>query len=381
MTPPKRIFLSPPHMSGTERGLIEEVFDTNYVAPAGPMIERFESAFCEATGFAHAAAISSGTAAIHLALRLAGVRPGDEVWTPTLTFIGGVSPIAYLGAKPVFFDVAPESWTLDVALLADEMSRAARAGKLPAAVISVDLYGQCADLDAIRAVCGPHGVPVIADAAEAMGATYKGRHAGKGATAAAFSFNGNKIITTGGGGMIASDDANLVAQARYLSQQAREAVIHYEHTTIGYNYRMSGLNAAVGVGQLAVLGERVARRREIFARYERELGNLPGFSFMPEASTGTTNRWLTVMLIDPDKTHTTPEKLRLVLEAQNIESRPVWKPMHMQPIFAGARKVGGKVSEHLFATGLCLPSGTQMSEEDQGRVISLVHEECAGRQG
>jgi dTDP-4-amino-4,6-dideoxygalactose transaminase len=372
MTSPKRIFLSPPHMSGTERGLVDEVFDTNYIAPAGPMIDRFESAFCEATGFAHAAALSSGTAAIHLALRLAGVGPDDEVWVPTLTFIGSVSPIVWLGAKPVFFDVDEESWTLDIGLLADEMARAAKGGRLPAAVISVDLYGQCANLDAIRAICDPHGVPVIADAAEAMGATYKGRHAGKGATAAAFSFNGNKIITTGGGGMIASDDARIVAEARYLSQQAREPVMHYEHKTLGYNYRMSGLNAAVGVGQLAALADRVARRREIFARYERELGNLPGISFMPEAPTGRANRWLTVMLIDSGKTNAPPEKLRLALEAQNIEARPVWKPMHMQPVFHGRRTIGGAVSEKLFAIGLCLPSGTQMSEEDQGRVIETL---------
>lgn len=379
MTSPKRIFLSPPHMSGAERGLIEEVFDTNYIAPAGPMIDRFESAFCEATGFAHAAALSSGTAAIHLALRLAGVGPDDEVWVPTLTFIGSVSPIVWLGAKPVFFDVAEASWTLDTGLLADEMARAAKAGKLPAAVISVDLYGQCADLDAIRAICEPHGVPVIADAAEAMGATYKGRHAGKGGTAAAFSFNGNKIITTGGGGMIASDDARIVAEARYLSQQAREPVMHYEHKTLGYNYRMSSLNAAVGIGQIAALADRVARRREIFARYERELGNLPGISFMPETPTGRANRWLTVMLIDPGKTSVTPEKLRLALEAQNIEARPVWKPMHMQPVFHDIRKIGGDVSEKLFATGICLPSGTQMSKEDQGRVIVSVNERYIAR--
>lgn len=372
MTMSERIFLSPPHMVGTERGLVGEVFDANYVAPAGPMIERFERAFCEMTGFAHAAAVSSGTAALHLALRLVGVGPGDEVWAPTLTFIGGVSPITYLGATPVFFDVSPDSWTLDVNLLAAEMSDAAKAGKLPAAVISVDLYGQCADLDAIRAVCDPYGIPVVSDAAEAMGATYKSKHAGKGAAAAGFSFNGNKIVTTGGGGMIASDDAKLITEARALSQQARQPVIHYEHTTIGYNYRMSSLNAAVGCGQLAALAERVACRRKIFARYVRELKDLPGLSFMPEVSTGRGNRWLTVALIDPGETTLTPEALRLELEAENIEARPVWKPMHMQPIFDRLRIIGGGVSARLFATGICLPSGTQMSEKDQGRVIDVI---------
>lgn len=372
MTKPERIFLSPPHMSGTERQLVGEVFDMNYIAPAGPMIDRFERLFCEATGFAHATAVTSGTAALHLLMRGLRVGAGDEIWVPTLTFIGGVSPVLYQSATPVFFDVAPDTWTLDVDLLAEEMARAARVGRLPKAVVTVDIYGQCADLDAIRSVCDPHGVPVIVDAAESMGATYKGRHAGKGATAAAFSFNGNKIITTGGGGMVASDDAQLVAEARHLSQQAREPVAHYQHEVLGYNYRMSSLNAAVGCGQLGVLGERVAKRREIFARYERELASLPGISFMPEAPSGKSNRWLTVMLIDPEIAPVTPEQLRLSLEEKNIEARPVWKPMHQQPLLRDFQTVGGAVAERLFATGICLPSGTQLSDHEQTRVIKAI---------
>lgn len=368
----ERIFLSPPHMCGIERDLVGDVFDMNYIAPAGPMIDRFEQLFCEATGFAHAAAVTSGTAALHLLMRGLHVGPDDEVWAPTLTFIGGVSPVLYQGARPVFFDVAPDSWTLDTGLLAEEMTKAAKAGHLPKAVVAVDIYGQCADLDALRAICDPHGVPVLIDAAESAGATYKGRHAGRGAAAAAFSFNGNKIITTGGGGMVASDDAKIVAEARHLSQQAREPVPHYQHEVLGYNYRMSSLNAAVGCGQLSVLGERVKKRRQIFARYERELASLPGISFMPEAPTGKSNRWLTVMLLDPKDAPVTPEQLRLSLEEQNIEARPVWKPMHLQPVFRDLRMIGGAVAERLFATGICLPSGTQLSDSDQGRVIEVI---------
>ncbi|HEY4344149.1 MAG TPA: DegT/DnrJ/EryC1/StrS family aminotransferase [Parvibaculum sp.] len=372
MTKPDRIFLSPPHMSGTERQLVGEVFDMNYVAPAGPMIDRFERLFCEATGFAHATAVTSGTAALHLLMRGLGVGAGDEVWLPTLTFIGGASPILYQGATPVFFDVAPDTWMIDVDLLATEMKKAAGEVRLPKAVIAVDLYGHCADLDAIRAICDPYDVPVVVDAAESMGATYNGRHAGRGARAAAFSFNGNKIITTGGGGMVASDDENLVKHARHLAQQAREPVVHYEHKEIGYNYRMSSLNAAIGCGQLGVIAARVARRREIFANYERALSSLSGISFMPEMSTGKSNRWLTVMLLESGVAPVTPERLRLALEAENIEARPVWKPMHLQPVFQGLRKVGGSVSERLFATGICLPSGTQLTDADQSRVVDVV---------
>jgi len=366
------IYLSPPHMSGRERALVGEVFDMNYVAPAGPMIRRFEEALSTATGHADIAALTSGTAALHLALHLLGIGPRDQVWTSSLTFIGGVAPILYERAEPVFFDVSPESWTLDTELLREALNKAAKENKLPRAVVPVDLYGQSCDLDAILDICGAYEIPVIVDSAEAMGARYKDRHAGKGALFAAYSFNGNKIITTSGGGALASDNENLVAEARKLSQQAREPAIHYEHQTYGFNYRLSALSAAVGVGQLDVLQARVAWRRAIFDTYRKALGDLPGIGFMPEASYGVANRWLTVVTLQPSEGAPAPETLRLALEAERIEARPVWKPMHLQPVFREARRVGGGVSEDLFTMGLCLPSGSGMSEADQARVIGII---------
>ena len=373
---PARLFLSPPHMSGRELALIEEAFASNYVAPLGPMVDAFEREFAAYTGIPHALALASGTAALHLALRGVGVGPGDGVIAATLTFIGNVAPVAYLGAEPVFLDVDPATWTLDVALLAGELERAAARGRLPKAVVPTDLYGQSSDLDAILEVCTPHGVPVIADTAEAMGARYKGRMAGVGAAAAAFSFNGNKIITTSGGGMLASHDPDLIAEARFLSQQARDPAPHYQHSTVGYNYRLSNILAAIGRAQLAVVEERVRQRRAIFAAYRERLGHLPGLTFMPEAAYGRSNRWLSVILIDPEAFGRDRERVRLALEAENIEARPVWKPMHLQPVFRNARRVGGAVSERLFERGLCLPSGTQMDEEDLARVAAAVAACC-----
>jgi len=374
------IFLSPPHMSGRERALVGEVFDMNYVAPAGPMVQRFEEALSATTGHADTAALTSGTAALHLALRLLGVQAGDEVWTSSLTFIGGVAPILYERAEPVFFDVSPENWTIDVELLREALDNAAKVNKLPRAIIPVDLYGQSCDLDAILEICEAYAIPVIVDSAEAMGTRYKGRHAGKGALLAAYSFNGNKIITTSGGGALASDNEGLIAEARKLSQQAREPAIHYEHQTYGYNYRLSALSAAVGVGQLEVLQARVAWRRAIFDTYRKALHDLPGIGFMPEASYGVANRWLTVVTLQSSEGAPSPETLRLALEAERIEARPVWKPMHLQPVFKGARKIGGDVSEGLFAKGLCLPSGSNMSEADQARVIDIIRR-CWSRKG
>lgn len=367
----KRIFLSPPHMSGEERGLVTECFDTNYLAGVGPMIDRFEKEFCKLTGHADAAALTSGTAAMHLALRLAGIGEGDEVWTSTLTFIGGVSPIMYQHASPVFFDVDPDTWTLSPHLLEDELSRAAAENKLPKAIVPVDIYGQCADLDAIRELAAAYEIPVILDSAEAVGSTYKDRHAGKGADVAIYSFNGNKLITTAGGGMIASDDPGIIQQARYLSTQAREPSNHYEHVTFGYNYRMPSVCAAIGVGQLAILPDRVAKARETFARYEAELGDLPGISFMPEAATGKANRWLTVMMLGA-AAGAEPLEICEALGRDNIEARPVWKPMHLQPVFRTARHVGGDVSEELFQRGVCLPSGTDLTPEDLTRIIGVI---------
>lgn len=352
--------------------MVAEAIDSNWIAPLGPHVDAFEREFAMRVGMAHAAALSSGTAALHLALRFLGVGPGDEVLAPTLTFIGGVSPVTFLGAAPVFVDSESVSWNIDPDLVAEEITSGAMRGKLPKAVIVTDLYGQAADLDRVLQICGPYGIPVVSDTAEGLGATYRGRHAGKGSSAAVFSFNGNKIITTSGGGMLASDDGDLIARARFLSQQARNPGPHYEHTEIGYNYRMSNLLAALGRAQLATLDERVRRRRSIFACYRKSLGAVPGIEFMPEAPWGQCTRWLTILLISPETFGADREAVRLALEAEDIESRPVWKPMHLQPVFKACRMCGGKISEDLFARGLCLPSGMAMSGQDVERVSTVI---------
>ena len=385
-----RIFLSPPHMGGEELGFVNEAFNSNYIAPLGPMIDAFEQEFAEKVGVSHALALSSGTAAIHLALSNLGVGPEDEVFASTLTFIGSVSPITFLGATPVFIDSDRQTWNMAPDLLEQELSSCAEKGKLPKAVIPTDLYGQCADLDRIKAVCEPFNIPVIVDSAEALGATYKGMHAGTGAKAAIFSFNGNKIITTSGGGMLVSEDKEFIDHARFLSTQARDPFSHYEHSEIGYNYRMSNIVAAIGRGQLRVLNERVKVKREIFDYYRKALGETPGIEFMPEASYGQSTRWLTVILISPEEFGADRETIRLALEAENIEARPVWKPMHLQPVFNSkdqgeqlydrqypkkrykVRTVGGGVAADLFNKGLCLPSGTAMRDKDLDRVISVI---------
>ncbi|MDJ0837710.1 MAG: aminotransferase class I/II-fold pyridoxal phosphate-dependent enzyme [Acidobacteriota bacterium] len=368
----ERIFLSPPHMSGNELELVKEAFASNYIAPVGPMLTAFEKEFAAYTGIAHCLALASGTAAIHLALKELGVGPGDEVVASTLTFIGSVSPATFLGASLVFVDCDRESWNMDPDLLAELLEQRSTTGKLPKAVVVTDLYGQCADLDKILSICDPHGIPVIADAAEAAGATYKNRAAGKGAYAAVYSFNGNKIITTSGGGLLASEDQRLIDRARFLSTQAREPFPHYEHEEIGFNYRMSNIVAAIGRGQLQVLDDRVKRKREIFDLYRELLSDQPGLSFMPEADYGRANRWLTVMLIDKETYGADPETIRLALEAHNIESRPVWKPMHLQPVFKNTPVVGGAVAEDLFARGLCLPSGTALTDAQLEHIAALI---------
>lgn len=376
-TPAKeRIYLSPPHMGTAERELLLDAFDSNWIAPMGPHVDAFEREFCDTVGVPHAAALSSGTAALHLALLMLGVSPGDEVIVSSFTFASSANAVAYLGAKPVFIDSDRETWNMDPGLLEEELAGCARRGKLPKAVIAVDLYGQCADYDRILAACGQYGVPLIEDAAEALGATYQGKPAGSFGAAAAFSFNGNKIITTSGGGMLVSTDAELVERARSLSQQARDPAPYYQHSKIGYNYRMSNLLAAVGRGQLRVLQDRVARKREIFRYYQDTLGGLPGLSFMPEAGYGCSNRWLTCILIDSSRFGATGEDIRLVLERENIESRPLWKPMHLQPVFSGDRVRGGAVSEELFEKGLCLPSGTALRDADLERIAGVVRAVC-----
>jgi dTDP-4-amino-4,6-dideoxygalactose transaminase len=386
----KRLFLSPPHIGSEERDFVREAFESNYIAPLGPMVDAFEKEFAAYTDIPHCLALASGTAAVHLALRELGVCPGDEVLASTLTVIGSVSPATFLGASVAFIDSDEESWNMSPALLAEELGECARRGKLPKAVIPTDLYGQCCDLEQIKQVCERYEIPVVADAAEAMGALYQEnehptsniqhrtlnsagmRHAGYGARAAVFSFNGNKIMTTSGGGMLASDDARLIEHARKLSQQARDPAPHYEHSEIGYNYRMSNILAAIGRGQLRVLDERVAAKRRIFEQYRQLLAGLPGITFMPEPPYGRGNRWLTVILIDRAEFGSTPEQVRLALEAENIESRPICKPMHLQPVFRGCRVRGGSVSERLFRDGLCLPSGTAMGQGDVERVAAII---------
>ena len=371
-----RMFLSPPHMSGHELRYIEEAFASNYIAPAGPMIHAFENEFSNYTDIPYAVAVSSGTAAIHLALKSLSFDAGDEIWASTLTFIGSVVPVVHERLTPVFLDADVQTWMIDTEILSTELRHAAARGRLPKAVIPTDLYGQACDLDVILAVCGEYGVPVICDSAEALGAKYKNRHAGHGAFATAFSFNGNKIITTSGGGLLASHNKAVIDHARYLSTQARQPTAHYEHTEVGYNYRMSSICAAIGRGQLRVLDERVARRRAIFEHYRQLLAMIPGISFMPEAGYGRATRWLTVILIDEGTTGIDREGVRLALEDAGIESRPLWKPMHLQPVFHSGKSFGGSVAEHLFLQGLCLPSGTQMTDDDVERVAGIIVDVC-----
>jgi dTDP-4-amino-4,6-dideoxygalactose transaminase len=353
-----RIYLSPPHLSGRELEYVKNAIDSNWVAPLGPQVDAFEAELARLAGVDHALALSSGTAALHLALVVLGIGPGDEVACSSLTFSASANPIRYVGASPVFVDATAETWTLDPELL-----DRALAERDVAAVVAVDLYGQCCDYDAIRKVCDRHGVVLFQDAAESLGASYRDRPAGGQGELAAFSFNGNKVITTSGGGALLSDDGARIAHARKLSTQAREPAPHYEHTELGFNYRLSNLLAAVGRAQLEVLPERVAARRRINQRY-REL--LPDVEFMPEAPHGTSNCWLTCVLVDD------PERIRLALEAADIESRPLWKPMHLQPFFRDAPVYGGEVSASLFERGLCLPSGSALTDGDLDRIVEIV---------
>jgi len=369
---PPRIHLSTPHLSGRERALVDDAFASNWIAPLGPHVDAFEAEFAAAVGSPHAVALSSGTAALHLALQLAGVGPGDEVVVSSLTFSASVNPVRYLGATPVFVDSERASWNLDPALLADALAHADRRGRLPRAVVAVHLYGQSADLDPILALCRRYGVALVEDAAEALGATYRGRAPGTFGQSGVFSFNGNKVITTSGGGMLVTADPALAAHARKLATQARDPAPHYQHSEVGYNYRLSNVLAAIGRGQLQVLEERVRARRRNFEHYARALGGLPGVRLMPEAPWGRHSRWLTCLTIDPAEFGVTREEVRLALEARNIEARPVWKPMHLQPVFAGAPCWGGAVAEELFERGLCLPSGSNLTAAELDRVCEAV---------
>ena len=370
--PLPRIFLSPPDVGSTEIELVLEAFQSNWIAPAGPNLDAFEQEFAQLVGSEHAVAVSSGTAALHLALRLAGVGPGDEVLCSSLTFIASASPITYLGAKPVFIDSEEFSWNMDPALACAVIEQKAKAGKAPKALVLVHLYGQSADITPIKACCDRHGVKLIEDAAEALGATYGDVSPGSVGLFGIHSFNGNKIITTGGGGMLVTNDAGLAQQARFLATQARDAAPHYQHSTIGYNYRLSNIAASIGLGQLTRLSGKVTRRRGHFKAYDEAFRSLPGVVMQPEAPWGQSTRWLSCLTIDPAVAGVTCEQVRLALEAENIEARPAWKPMHLQPVFASAEMHGGKVSERIFAQGLCLPSGAGMKEEERARVIAVV---------
>ncbi|MGF1938668.1 MAG: DegT/DnrJ/EryC1/StrS family aminotransferase [Nostoc sp. ChiQUE02] len=368
----KPILLSTPHMGDRELEFVKEAFETNWIAPVGPHVDAFEQEFCQVTGAGHAVAVSSGTAALHLALRLVGVEPGDEVFCSTLTFIASANPIIYLGAKPVFIDSDRTSWNMNPELLAEALNCRARQGKLPKAVVVVHLYGQSADIDPILKACNQYDVPLIEDAAEALGASYKGCALGTFGHIGIYSFNGNKIITTSGGGMLVSDNLELVSRANFLATQARDRASHYQHSEIGYNYRLSNILAGIGRGQLCVLNERVAARRRNFEIYYHALKNLPGIEFMPEANYGCATRWLTCLTINPEAFGANREQIRLALLEQQIESRPVWKPLHLQPIFAECECFGGAVAEDLFTYGLCLPSGSNLTNEDLEIVITEI---------
>ena len=367
----KRIYLSPPHLDGSEKQLLLDAFESNWITTLGPHVQAFEKEMCEHLGVGYAVALSTGTAALHLALIMLGIERGDEVICSDLTFAATANAIRYCGATPVFIDSDLPSWNMDPGLLEDELAERSKKGKLPKAAIIVDLYGQVADYSRILPVLTKYDIPMVEDAAEALGAKYAGKSAGKFGRVGVLSFNGNKIITTSGGGMLVSDDPDFVSQARYLATQAREPVPYYEHKSVGFNYRLSNLLAAVGRGQLQNLAKKVERRREINAFYRKQLENLPGIKFMPEIFNGRSTFWLTCLTIDPEKFGSTNEEIRLLLEKNDIESRHLWKPMHLQPVFRGLPFRGAGVSEKLFQTGLCLPSGSALTESDLERIVGI----------
>ena len=426
MSKAPRVYLSSPHLGTQEFEFVREAFATNWIAPLGPHVDAFEREFSQilqegtesterknsvssvsscANSRMHCAALSSGTAALHLALKLVGLQRGEEVFCSSLTFSASANPIAYEGGKPVFIDSERVSWNMDPLRLEEALADRAAKGRLPRAVIVVHLYGQCADLDTIMAVCNRYGVAVIEDAAEALGAIYFSSKTisqegtektenqdsvssvsfcakeeirpGTVGKLAIFSFNGNKIITTSGGGMLVSPDESLIKKARFLATQARDPAPHYQHSEIGYNYRLSNVLAGIGRGQLQVLADRVNARRANCVFYEKAFADLPGISFMPEAPWNRCTRWLTCILVDPAAFGADREAIRLALEAENIEARPVWKPMHLQPVFAACDRFGGDVSEDLFNRGLCLPSGSNLTEADLERVVAAVRK-CRG---
>ncbi len=367
-----RIYLSPPHIGAEERRNVEAAFDSNWIAPVGPHLSGFEKEMCAASGIKAALCVSSGTAGLHLAARLVGVEWGDEVLCSTFTFVATANPIVYQGARPVFIDSDERSWNMDPNLLSTALADRAESGRLSRAIMVADIYGQCAAWDEIEKIASNYGVPIIEDAAEAVGATYHGRWAGGFGRIGVYSFNGNKIMTTSGGGMIVSNNVELIERAAKMATQSREDAPHYQHEELGFNYRLSNVLAGIGRGQLKALGPKIDRRREIFDFYRDAFGGLPGIGFMPELKGTRSNRWLTCMTIDPACSNVRPAQIIAALEAENIEARPLWKPLHLQPLFRGVESYGGGVAERLFARGVCLPSGSAMTNDDLHRVAEVI---------
>ena len=361
-------------MSGSEESYVSDAFNSNFIAPLGPHLDKFEDSVREylEDENLHCVGLSSGTAALHLALRLAGVKAGDEVWVSSMTFAGGVFPINYLGAKPRFFDLDRDSWCIDINILADALKNASAKKILPKAIIPTDLYGQSVDIDQFEDLAKKYSIPLIIDSAESFGAeSLSGRKAGSGGDASILSFNGNKIITTSGGGMLITKHEEWAKEARFLSTQARDPAPHYEHSTIGYNYRLSNICAAIGLGQIEVLDKRVNQRRRIFSKYADAL-SVPGIRFMPETNGHRSTRWLTTLTIDPKICGINKDEIMQSLMEHEIESRPLWKPMHLQPVFRGTKYHGEGFDEELFNNGLCLPSGSDLTSNEQDEVIEII---------
>ena len=364
-------------MGGREQVYVNDAFETNWIAPLGPNVDGFEKQLQDYLGTGHAAALSSGTAALHLALILAGIKEGDHVLCSSFTFSASANPIVYQGATPVFIDSEESSWNMDPELARQALLDLHKQGIVPKAIIMVHLYGMPAPMDPFLDLCREFSLVLIEDAAEALGSTWRGKAMGTFGDFGVLSFNGNKIITTGGGGMLVTDDSALAQQARFLATQARDAAPHYQHSVIGYNYRLSNISASIGLGQLQRLPGKVTRRRAHYKAYAEAFKDLPGVTMQPEAPWGQSTHWLTCLTIDPRLAGVTREQVRLALEAANIEARPVWKPMHLQPVFAEAERHGGKVSEILFDQGLCLPSGSAMSADERDRVIAVFRSQFA----
>lgn len=368
---PRKIYLSPPFVGETEKKLIISALDSNWIAPLGPFVDSFESEISKYLNIGYACALSSGTAALHLAMKILGIGLGDKVLCPSLTFAATANAILYERATPIFLDSDRSNWNLDIDLVESAIKKFK-----PKALISVDLYGQSCDYDFIESICKKYNVFLIEDAAEAFGSTYNNKKCGSFGDIAILSFNGNKIMTTSGGGMLLSKNKEYVEKARFLASQSRENKIHYEHKELGYNYRMSNVLAALGKGQLKKIDKFVFKKRKIFNRYKEKMNHVEGISFMPESSFSRSNRWLTTILIDENKTNSSRDMLIKYLESENIESRPVWKPMHMQPLYSKnyyiSRNKETDISKSLFETGICLPSGVDLSDADQDRIIEII---------